>query len=112
MAVFPGEGLFDATIHEIGDVGIFLGFGGAVLLESCIGHHLAEQFVEWLWREDDLDGKVLFYLSESHHIQGGNVVALERFKVGEAECLNDLAGTIGPEVENENTVAVLDDTVL
>jgi hypothetical protein len=45
MAVFAGEGLLDAPIHEIGDMGIFLGLGGAELAQPVVGDHLTKQAI-------------------------------------------------------------------
>ena len=35
-AVFAGEGLLDATVEEVGDVGVLLGFGDAEVAEVCL----------------------------------------------------------------------------
>ena len=48
MTLFPRQRLLDATIHEIGDVGILFGFSSAVLTQAGTGHHLTQQIVEGL----------------------------------------------------------------
>ena len=75
MAVFTGEGLLDAPIHEVGDMGIFLGFSGAELAQARLGHHLAEQPIQGFGREGHGDGEDLLVLGERDHIQIGDQAA-------------------------------------
>ena len=112
MTVFSHQWLFDPTIHEVRDVGILLRFGGAVLLQTSVCNHLPQQLVEWFWREGNVNGEVLFHLREGDHIQLRCVAAFEALEIGKAQRLHDLAGAIGPEVEHQNAVAVLDEAVL
>jgi hypothetical protein len=46
VAVFAGEGLLDAPVHEIGHMGIFLGFCSPELPQARLGDHLTEQPIE------------------------------------------------------------------
>lgn len=44
-AVFAGEGFLDASVEEVGDVGVLLGFGDAEVAEAGIGHDVGEQII-------------------------------------------------------------------
>ena len=53
LAVFAREGLFDASVEEIGDVGELLGFGYAEVAEIRDCHDVGEQVVHGLGGDDD-----------------------------------------------------------
>ena len=46
-AFFAGEGLFDAAVEEIGDVGVFFGFRAAQILVLNVGEDLREDVLEF-----------------------------------------------------------------
>ena len=108
MAVFAGEGFFDATVEKVGDVGVLLGFGGAELAQAMAGHHLAQQAIEGFRRERHLDGQAALVLGEGHHMQGADLDPLEGFEFGHHQGPDQLPHPVGAEVETDHAVIGLE----
>ena len=107
MPLLPRQRLLDATVHEVSDVGVLLGFRRAVLTQSGFGHHLTQQVIQRFRGERHRHRQVLFDLGEGDHIQLGRVAALKAVEIVQAEGLHDLASPIRTEVEDQHAVAVL-----
>ncbi len=52
-AVFAGEWLLDASVEEVGDVGVFLGLGYAEVAEVRLRQEVCEKVVHRFGRDDD-----------------------------------------------------------
>ena len=111
VAVFPGEGLLDAPIHEVGDMGIFLGFSGAELAQPRLGHHLTEQPIQGLGREGHGHGEALLVLGERDHIQIADQAAFKVVEGGQNQGTDQLSHPIRTEVEADQPIAGLDQIV-
>ena len=129
-AVFAGEGLFDAAIEEVGDVGVLLGLGYAQVAEVGLGHEVGEEVVHRLGGNDDGELEVFVVLGHADVVEvGGDEVAgdlgVELGGLGELVALaadgicgkagvagedaGDLADAVGAIVEVDDDVFVADE---
>ena len=69
QAFFAGERLFDASVEEVGDVGIFFGFGHAQVAEIHLAHHIGENVVHRLRRDDDGQAELFVIASHANVVQ-------------------------------------------
>ncbi len=51
LALFAGEGLFDAAVEKVGDVGVLFGLGDAEVAEVVDSHDVGEEVVHALGRD-------------------------------------------------------------
>ncbi len=65
-AVLAGKWLLDASVEEVGDVGVLLGLGDAKVAQVGIGHDVREEIVHRLRRNNHRDGEVLVVLRHAH----------------------------------------------
>ena len=70
-AVFAGEGLFDAAVEEVGDVGVLLGLGYAEVAEVGLGHEVGEEVVHRLGGDDDGELEVFVVLGHADVVEVG-----------------------------------------
>ena len=108
MAVFAGEGLLDAPIHEIGDMGIFLGLGGAELAQTVVGDHLTKQAIKGLGREGHGHRKALLVLGKGDQVQRLDAAPLESLKRLQHQGAHELTHPVGAEVEAHQPIARAD----
>src|SRR5262249_18330151 len=104
-AIFVGEGDLAATVEEVGDVRIFLGFGDAQLLQTGLGNDFAQRVLDGLGRERDraVERRVICRHAHVVNVDRRLGVALGRYV---DECPRNLARAIGPKVEEDHAVAV------
>ena len=106
MSIFAFERLLNATVEEVGDVGILLRFGCAVLLQAVLGHHLTQKMVKGFGGEGHGYRKPCFVLREGDHVELRSLRALKAFEPFDGESLDQLPRTIGAEIEHHQTVAI------
>ena len=121
-AVFAGEGLLDAAVEEVGDVGVLLGLGDAEVAEVRLRHEVGQEVVHAFGRDDDREGEILVVLGHADvvEVRGGfsardfgvelggfgEVLAAVSGESGVAgEDAGDLAHAIGAVVEVDADVA-------
>ena len=128
-AVFAGEGFFDATVEEVGDVSVLFGLGYAEVAEVGLGHEVGEEVVHRFGWDDDGEREVFVVLGHADVVEvGGNVrdgdFGVELGGFGEAEALaaygivgeagaagedaGDLADAVGAVVEVDDDVVIAD----
>ncbi len=136
-AVFAGEGLLDAAVEEVGDVGVFLGLGDAEVAEVGLGHEVGEEVVHGLGGDDDGEPVFLVVLGHAEVVEvagagGTGYFGLELGGVGEVvgvadgeaglvsgtadvgvagEDAGDLADAVGAVVEVEDDIVGADEAV-
>lgn len=107
-AFFSGVFFFDAAVEEVGDVGVFLGFGDAHLFHAGGGDGLAEGHFEGLRGEDGIAGVGFIVLGEGEEVDVWDWAALEALEVFFQKCVGELAGAVCAEVEEEDDIAIAD----
>jgi hypothetical protein len=105
MAIFSGKGLLNATVHEISDMGILFRFRRAELAESLLGYNLTQQTIKGFRREGHVDRQPLLILGKRHHMQGGDDLPFKATEFGHHQSPDQLAYTIGTEVEADEAIA-------
>ena len=108
LAILARHRFLDPAVKEISDVRIFLRLGDAQLLLARRAHHIAENVLERLRPENDraIVGRVILGQGDVMHARPDFPV--EAVEILEKKSLRELPGAIGPEVEEDDGIAVVD----
>ncbi|MNX92463.1 hypothetical protein D3C86_1246030 [compost metagenome] len=101
-------GLLDPAVEEEGDVRVLLGLGGTQLAHPGVGEHRREDAIERLGQEGQRQPEARVVLGHADVLDLGEVGALEGVELGIRQGAGDLAGAVGPEVEEDHRVARAD----
>ncbi len=91
-------------------MGVLLGLGGAELLPALLRHQFAQDAGEVLGRvgHGDVGGQLDVVLGEGHQLHLRPVGLGEGLEAGMHEGVAELPGPVGPEVEEDDPVPILD----
>src|SRR5690606_32698433 len=101
------ERLLSPATEKIGDVGILLRLGNTQLAAATLGDHLTERLREVDLRECDRQIERLVIGREDCKMHIQPLSPIEAVEIGVREGPRELASAISAEVEEDDTVAVL-----
>ena len=124
-AIFPGKGLLHPAVEKICDVGVLFGLGDAQVAQIHLAHHVGENVVHRLRRDDHRQREFLVILGHADIFQilGDAVAGDRRVEIigslqvparllgepaGAGESTSNLAYAVGAEVEAKAGIVVAD----
>src|SRR5208283_1376417 len=110
-AFLAAERFFDATVEEIGNVGVFFGFGAAEIFVLQILEDLSKDVLEFFGGDDALEpGPVFVVLGHADVEEIFGALGVGEFvEVRSFEGVGDLAGAVGAEIVEDDRIVVADD---
>ena len=107
-AVLPGKRRLDAAVEEVRDVRVLLGLGEPQVLDARLGPDVREDVRQTLRRKGRGEAELLLVFGESHEAQPRGPGAREVGKRLFRQRARELPRPVGPEVEEDDRVALAD----
>ena len=102
MALLALPGLLPPAVEEIGDVGVLLGLGHVQLPPAALGYHLGQRGLGLQRRKGDRIGPAIPVPGHRRHVERGRAAAIEFLEVQLPQGHRQLAGPVGPEVDEDD----------
>ena len=102
-AFLAAEGLFNAPVEKIGDVGVFFGFGAAQIFQILLGEDLRQDVRDFFGRDYVAQPRPgLVVLRHGHVEKIFRALGIGKFlEAGLGDGSRHLAGAVGAEIEED-----------